>query len=806
MRGSFTNTTIRLSKRDCLALPFRRFCAVTFALALTVIEPSQAASAEELRPFTIKDSIELSQFANPAFWTTNQDCPVEPIVSPDGKRALAVTVRGVLSNNTIESTIWSVDRGAITQFIAEHSGAPPAPRVVARFAATSNTPVISDVRWLRDSRRVAFLARSDEALLQLYLVDTESGALSKVSNAPGEVSSYDIEGETAVYTTLKEPAPDVADRGDLVAVDGRDIFTLLWRDRPLKDRTESQLVGLQNVLHLVRNGREVGISPTMDGRPIRLFFPILSLSPDEKSLVTVAAVNRIPASWAAYRPRFGYEELKLTADNIRALAEDNPWKAAEMVVIDLQSGVATPLVDAPAGRSMFFNFAPTKAIWSGDSRRVLVSNTFLPIVATTKGEVSAESLRATATAVAIVEVLTHRIQPITFFQQPARDVRPDRHVSDVTWDSKENVVTLFYASSPDNVPLSYREEYRLGAAGWTKVQAGSSAPGLRLEIKQSLNQPPVLAAQLAESSESLTVWDPNPQLSSIALGRASLYQWTDEKGTPYTGILVLPADYVATRRYPLVIQTHGYEPNRFFVDGMYTTGSGGRALAARGVIVLQIGQSRKHIDTPEEGPFQIEAFEGAIRQLAQQGLIDPHRVGVIGFSFTVFHVLYALTHRPDLFAAASITDGNDLSYWLYLLWTDIPWAQQYAERMNGGAKPFGRKGLLKWAQSAPGFNLERVRAPLLISCLEPGTLITTWDIYGGLRTLGKPVDMVWLRKEDASHVLVQPRHRYLSQESAVDWFDFWLNGHEDNDPQKASMYKRWQGLRQQENAHLRLSD
>lgn len=789
------------SKRHTLTLCFRQLCAVAIVALATGIVLLQAASAQRLRPFTIKDSIEFSRFANPALWTTNQDRPVEPIMSPDGKKALIVTFRGIISNNTIESTIWLFDWHSIVQFAVQPSGVPPAPRVLVRFAAASNTPVISDIRWLRDSNRVAFLARSDAALQQLYVVNTDSGSISKVSNADGEVSSYDIEGETVVYTTLKDPAPAVADQDDLVAVAGRNIFSLLWRDRPLKDRSESQLLSVQSVLHFVRDGREVAISPTVDGRPVRLFFPILSLSPDGESLVTVAAVNRIPSDWAAYQPRYGYEELKLSPDNPRALAEDNSWKAAEMVVINLQSGVATPLVDAPAGRALFFNFVPTKAIWATDSRRVLVSNTFLPIENAEGGEIPKDSLQATSTAAAIVDVLTRKIQPITFFPQPPRGSRPDRHVSDVTWDSDQNFVTLTYASSPDNVPMPFREEYRLSAAGWTKVQSDASASGLRLTIEESLNQPPVLAVQRAGSTESLTIWDPNPQMSSIALGRASLYQWRDKKGTPHTGILVLPPDYISTRRYPLVIQTHGYEPNRFFLDGMYTTGSGGRALAARGVIVLQMEQSLKYIDTPHEGQFQTEAFEGAIRQLAHEGLIDPHRVGVIGFSFTVFHVLYTLTHRPDLFAAASITDGNDLSYWLYLLWTDITYGQQYAERMNGGLKPFGKAGLQRWAQSAPGFNLDRVQAPLLISCLERGTLVATWDIYGGLRTLSKPVDMVWLQKEDAPHVLVQPRHRYLSQEQAVDWFDFWLNGHEDSDPRKAPAYKRWRSLREQENLH-----
>jgi hypothetical protein len=29
----------------------------------------------------------------------------------------------------------------------------------------------------------------------------------------------------------------------------------------------------------------------------------------------------------------------------------------------------------------------------------------------------------------------------------------------------------------------------------------------------------------------------------------------------------------------------------------------------------------------------------------------------------------------------------------------------------------------------------------------------------------------------------------------VDWFDFWLNGHEETQPAKANQYTRWRALR-----------
>jgi dipeptidyl aminopeptidase/acylaminoacyl peptidase len=187
----------------------------------------------------------------------------------------------------------------------------------------------------------------------------------------------------------------------------------------------------------------------------------------------------------------------------------------------------------------------------------------------------------------------------------------------------------------------------------------------------------------------------------------------------------------------------------------------------------------RHIYTSADAPLQLDGFQSAVARLAADGLINPRRVGVIGFSFTCFHSLYALTHDPHLFAAAAITDGNQMSYSQYVFAEDSQ-AQEVAEAVNGGM-PWGQ-GLTSWAERVPTFNLDKVEAPLLISAFERWQLLAQYEPYAGLRRLGKPVEMLWLPRENATHVLKRPHHRYLSQQSAVDWFDFWLNGHEDPDP------------------------
>jgi dipeptidyl aminopeptidase/acylaminoacyl peptidase len=767
--------------------------------ALAAAAAGSSSLPDSRRPFTVEDSIGISYLVNPVMWSVNQEPPASPIVSLDRRWFLTVSQRGILNDNRLESTIWLFDRATVAAFISGRASAPPLPRAITTFSATSNTPVISDVRWLPDSRRIAFLAKASEGYPQLYVATLAANGVEAITHPDEYVSSFDIRGDTIAYTTLDDSDDEShLNNVELTDVTGQSLWALLWRHRKLEDRSESLLLHLPNTLHILKRGRPVSLPLTLNGRPLRLYYPVMAISPDEESLVTVAAVDNVLADWAPYQPRHGYEELTLRPGNKLLFEKENDWRPSQVIVVNLHTGIATPLLSAPAGRSLFHTFGPTQFIWSPDSRQVLVSNTFLPF---RLDHGSTDPLRAEAAAIAVVDVASGAFQAVTYFPQPARNSQAERHVWNCSWDQDRNEVSLAF-SSRDNSPVRYSETYRLTNRTWTRVSGSESEPlpDVEITVEEDLNHPPFLSGRMPHGKQSMLVWDPNPQLKTVALGNASLHRWKDPEGNLHSGILVTPADYMPGKRYPLVLQTHGCDPNKFFADGRYTTGNGGRALAARGIVVLQMDQLEPYIDTPKEGPFQTEGFASAIRQLSREGLIDPKRVGVVGFSFTVFHVLYAITHHPGLFAAASVTDGNDLSYWLYLTWTDLPVAQKMGESANGGVKPFDRQGLLKWAELAPGFNLDKVRTPLLISCLEKGSLVASWDIYGGLRTLRKPVEMLWLRSEDAPHILVQPRQRFLSQQGCVDWFDFWLNHYEDPDPAKTAQYTRWRDLRRlQEN-------
>jgi hypothetical protein len=64
-----------------------------------------------------------------------------------------------------------------------------------------------------------------------------------------------------------------------------------------------------------------------------------------------------------------------------------------------------------------------------------------------------------------------------------------------------------------------------------------------------------------------------------------------------------------------------------------------------------------------------------------------------------------------------------------------------------------------------------------------------------LKWLKKPVELLNFYPA-GEHELVRPWQRITSQQTAVDWYCFWLKGAEDPDPTKSEQYARWRALRE----------
>jgi dipeptidyl aminopeptidase/acylaminoacyl peptidase len=135
-----------------------------------------------------------------------------------------------------------------------------------------------------------------------------------------------------------------------------------------------------------------------------------------------------------------------------------------------------------------------------------------------------------------------------------------------------------------------------------------------------------------------------------------------------------------------------------------------------------------------------------------------------------------------------VADGADFSYVQYLFDGDD---SGHDERIHGG-KPLG-KNLANYMSLSVASNSDKIKAPLRIEAISPYSVLDEWELFSSLKMQHKPVDLIYF--PDGQHILQKPLERLASQQGNVDWFRFWLQGYEDPDPGKADQYKRWQHLK-----------
>jgi hypothetical protein len=342
--------------------------------------------------------------------------------------------------------------------------------------------------------------------------------------------------------------------------------------------------------------------------------------------------------------------------------------------------------------------------------------------------------------------------------------------------------------------------FRKTAHGWTKEAAppgdGKSLDRPEVTLEQDMNTPPKLYANDRDHSRQVLLLDLNPQFDEFEFGHVERITWRAKDGHEVEGGLYLPPDYHPGIRYPLVIQTHGFSKDEFWINGPWNSAFAAQPLAARDIVVLQVGHATergadgKVQGTPEEAPRQMSAYEGAIDYLDDRGIIDRNRVGIIGFSRTQYYVEYALTHSPYRFAAATVADGFDGGYLQYLV---NPYAKRDWMTVNGG-DPFDATFDL-WKERSPSFTVDRLHTPIRLEGYGGiAAVLGNWEWYAKLILLDRPVDMIYL--PGGTHLLVKPWERLTSQQGNVDWFCFWLKGERNPDPRLRDQYDRWDEMRE----------
>ena len=193
-------------------------------------------------------------------------------------------------------------------------------------------------------------------------------------------------------------------------------------------------------------------------------------------------------------------------------------------------------------------------------------------------------------------------------------------------------------------------------------------------LSSSLGSPPSISLLATDGSERRTLYQ--SELSAAALGLAppELRTFTANDGTTLYGALYRPE---GDGPHPLLAAVYGGPHAQTVVDAWgLTVDLRAQYLAQQGFLVIKLdnrGMAGRGLEFEahlhrQMGTIEVDDQAAAVDKLVAEGLADPDRVGVYGWSYGGYLTAMSMLRRPDMFkvgvsgAPVSDWDGYDTGY------------------------------------------------------------------------------------------------------------------------------------------------
>jgi len=200
-----------------------------------------------------------------------------------------------------------------------------------------------------------------------------------------------------------------------------------------------------------------------------------------------------------------------------------------------------------------------------------------------------------------------------------------------------------------------------------------------IDIYDALDRPPVVTLRsLADGSILRVIYDQrDPRLEALALTPPELVTLSNRDGVTLYGAIFRPPAHFGPGPYPTIVSVYG-GPHAQQVTNSWrmTVAMRAQSLRRLGFLVFVLdnrGSARRGLAFEREikhtlGHPEVDDQVAGVKQLARQGLADPERVGIYGWSYGGYLSAMCLARAPEVFkvavAGAPVThwDGYDTHY------------------------------------------------------------------------------------------------------------------------------------------------
>jgi dipeptidyl aminopeptidase/acylaminoacyl peptidase len=321
--------------------------------------------------------------------------------------------------------------------------------------------------------------------------------------------------------------------------------------------------------------------------------------------------------------------------------------------------------------------------------------------------------------------------------------------------------------------ISGPDSFHLGEATFTadhRIMAGvGAAPNRFAEV--------LVTATADFAPRYLT--DVGAQYKDFQLGTREVVQWKSIDGNVIEGVLIKPAGYDASRKYPLLVVIHGgptgVDTPTLSADRTYPV----ERFVAKGALVLKpnyrgsagYGEKFRSLNVRNLGVGDYEDVISGVDALIAKGIVDRDRVGAMGWSEGGYISAF-ITCFSDRFKAVSV--GAGISDWMtYYVNTDIhPFTRQYLK-----ATPWDDPEIYK--KTSPITYVSRAKTPTLIQHGDQDKRVpppNSFELYQALKDRGVPVKLILYK--GFGHPINKPKQQRAVMEHNYEWFSKYIWGEE----------------------------
>ena len=273
--------------------------------------------------------------------------------------------------------------------------------------------------------------------------------------------------------------------------------------------------------------------------------------------------------------------------------------------------------------------------------------------------------------------------------------------------------------------------------------------------------------------------DMNAQTANWTTSTLEVVSWKSQDGATIEGVLHKPVDFDPARKYPLLVVIHGGPTGVSRAVPFTSTIYPIDVWVPRGVLVLEpnyrgsagYGEKFRSLNVRNLGVGDAWDVLSGVDALVAKGLVDPARVGTMGWSQGGYISAFLATHDAARFKAISV--GAGISDWTtYYVNTDItPFTRQYLK-----GTPWNDPDI--YAKTSPVTYIKQAKTPTLIqhgATDQRVPLPNAFELYRGLQDNNVPSKLiVYQGFGGIGHGPTKPKSFRATMEHNLEWFDQYM--------------------------------